>query len=139
MRPALLACALAFLLAVDGGCAHFAPAATTTPMVEVTDGSIVPSPPPPPPPYAPMTRRRALLITGGVLTAVGAVTTAIGLGVYVRGRADEASEDCAHSGEWLCGLGGQFEQGMGTGVMSVGIPHLAAGLIVIGFGAHEHR
>jgi hypothetical protein len=106
-------------------------------MIEVTDGSIVPgpSPLPKPAPSAATPRRHSLFLGGGVLTVVGAVITAIGVGFYVAGT--QRDPGCTDPG--LCDLGNVFERAIGGIVLGVGVPNLAAGIALIGVGAATHR
>ena len=131
--------ALVALISFTVGCAHFTQPPPTA-MVEVTDGSIVPGPP-----EAaraanerPMSKRRALFITGGVIAALGAVLTGIGAGLYVHGKQQQADSEAycgAHPELYFCGFGDVFDTLPGAGMLGVGVPHLVAGLSIIVAGA----
>lgn len=127
--------ALVALVSFAVGCAHFtSPPAPA--MVEVTDGSIVPGPPASTRAAAseiPTSKRRALLVTGGVIAVIGAVLTGVGAGLYVRGRQQQADSDAycaAHTDQFLCGIGDAFDTLPGAGMLGVGVPHLVAGLAI---------
>lgn len=88
----------------------------------------------------PQTRRRkALLITGGVLLSVGGVLTAIGAALYVSGKQTVDACNNDPNAPFLCGLGGAIDQGMGESLLISAAPHFAAGIITIALGAADHR
>jgi hypothetical protein len=122
------------------GCAHFT-SPPPTEMVEVTDGSIPVGPPAATHREEPGSKRRALLIGGGLLMGVGVVLTAVGVGLYLHEQQQQQAEEaaCAHSDQWFCGLGDAFDTVPGAAVIGVGVPALASGLVLtfVGFGHHD--
>jgi hypothetical protein len=115
---------LIFAVAVtvpNAGCAHFAGPPPPTQMVEVTDGSIVPGSPPHEV-KQPMTRRRALFISGGVLTVAGAVVTAVGVGILAGSQGQDD-------------FGAAIGHGIGAFTLILGVPILLAGGALFAFGA----
>lgn len=83
-------------------------------------------------------RRKALLISGGVLLGVGAILTGIGAGMAVNGQREQAVCNSEPDPPFLCGLGGAIDQGIGNMVMGFGVPHFVAGIITITLGATDH-
>jgi hypothetical protein len=134
--------AVVVLLSFVVGCAHFTQPPPTA-MVEVTDGSIVPGPPAATHAHErPMSKRRALLITGGVIAVLGAVLTGVGAGLYVHGQRQQADSDAycsAHPDIYFCGFGDAFDTLPGAGMLGVGVPTFVTGLGLIAGGANSER
>lgn len=79
------------------------------------------------PPRTPMTRRRSLYITGGVLTAVGVAFAAVGIGFLVSGSMGKDKPGCDRN----CQLDNGINEGIGGVMLGFGAPHLLVGGIVM--------
>jgi hypothetical protein len=126
--------ALVVLMSFAVGCAHFTQPPPTA-MVEVTDGTIVPGPPSSTRAVneRPTSKRRALLVTGGVIAVLGAVLTGVGAGLYLHGQQQQRDSEAycsAHPDIFLCGLGDAFDTLPGVSMIGVGVPPLIAGLVI---------
>lgn len=152
MRITAMIAVAALLSTSSFSLVHAGEAAPPNGMVEVPNAPPRPASEPPPgmveipngetferprvPLHVPMTRRRALFITGGVVAGVGVLLTVLGVAGILD--ANHQSANCSGA-DLSCGLGSLGEALVGYTILEIGLPHAVAGLILVGVGAGQHR
>lgn len=100
-------------------------------MIEIPNGASFERSPVPPP----MTKRRALNITGTVLTIIGGVGAIVGGAFLISGAVDQARPGCR--ADFSCDLGSGIGMALGEIILGVAAPHLVAGGVLFLVAAHE--